>query len=621
MQHLLALLRSPLPCAARTGSVPAYRAIVASLLTLSCVLGSARAASALPDLVPDIPSISLDYDATVDPDDVAEGCAGGETGRFLIRYGLRTANVSSDDLEIGDPACPSCAENPGVTCANPLFECSTAHGHAHFDQYVKAELIDEDDNVVALGHKQGFCLLDTECENPVYTCGYQGISAGCADTYAEGLPCQYIDVTGLGIPAGSYTVRVTIDPLNRIPEDDEGNNVTSVPLVIGAPPPTCTVYSATDVPMAIPDQSTIASTLTGPPGTVDSVRVVGLQGTHTYVSDLRFTLISPDGTEVVVMDQACTSDDDFSLDLADAASHAIPCPPTDQGLYLPSESLAVFRGESAAGPWTLRLDDIGHLDTGTLDAWSLEICTQCGNGVVDPGETCDDGNREDGDCCSSDCQAMESDGAACTVESQCLAGGACNAGLCEGAEVSCHPCLTCDPPNGCVPPGDALCEGTWPDFSRFTVRKHPTDPDRDSFSWTWKGGLPVALSDFGAPTSATDMSLCVYDKEGLKMSSTIPAGESCQGDGCWRMRRSGWSYRDPMHANDGIHRVQLKPGDSSKASIKITGRGEDLGMSTLDIENHVTVRLKRDDGTGCWESHYHFPASRTDTRYKAVMKP
>lgn len=31
----------------------------------------------------------------------------------------------------------------------------------------------------------------------------------------------------------------------------------------------------------------------------------------------------------------------------------------------------------------------------------------CGNGVVDPGETCDDGNVLDGDCCSATCQAEE----------------------------------------------------------------------------------------------------------------------------------------------------------------------------------------------------------------------
>lgn len=589
--------------------------------TVALALGLTTEAAALPDLVPDIPSISVDYNATVDAEDVMEGCAGGETDRLLIRYGLRTSNVSTDDLEIGNPACPNCAENPGVTCGNELFECSTAHGHAHFDQYVRAELIDAEGNVVAIGHKQGFCLLDTECENPVYTCGYQGISAGCADTYAEGLPCQYIDITDQGVPEGAYTVRVTVDPLNRIPEDDETNNTTTAPIVIGSPPPTCTVYDAKDVPMAIPDQATISSLVTGPSGTVDSVRVVGLQGSHTYVSDLRFTLTSPDGTSVTLIDQVCSQEDDFSLDLSDAASHTIPCPPTDGFLYLPEEPLSVLAGENAGGSWTLEVEDIGYMDTGSLDAWGLEICTQCGNGLLDPGEACDDGNTEDGDCCSADCQLPEPDGTACTVASECLTGGTCNSGICQGAQVSCHPCLTCDPPNGCVPPTDALCEGTWPTYSRFTVRNHPSNPERDSISWTWKGGVPIALSDFGSPDSITDMTLCVYDKEGLKLSSTIPGGGTCDGDDCWEMRRNRWFYDDPTCSNDGVDRLKLKPGDASKAAIKFVAKGPELGLDSIPFQNHITVRLKRDDGTPCWESHFHMPDVYSETKYKATLRP
>src|SRR5262245_60826724 len=38
-------------------------------------------------------------------------------------------------------------------------------------------------------------------------------------------------------------------------------------------------------------------------------------------------------------------------------------------------------------------------------------CTQpCGDGIVDPGETCDDGNTTDGDGCSANCQSLESCG-------------------------------------------------------------------------------------------------------------------------------------------------------------------------------------------------------------------
>jgi cysteine-rich repeat protein len=52
----------------------------------------------------------------------------------------------------------------------------------------------------------------------------------------------------------------------------------------------------------------------------------------------------------------------------------------------------------------------------------------CGDGVVDPGEQCDDGNTKNGDCCSSTCQA-EALGASCTDTD----GNGCTAAQCDGA--------------------------------------------------------------------------------------------------------------------------------------------------------------------------------------------
>ena len=57
------------------------------------------------------------------------------------------------------------------------------------------------------------------------------------------------------------------------------------------------------------------------------------------------------------------------------------------------------------------------------------ICELCGNGVLDLGEACDDGNTNDGDCCS----------AACTYEAaflSCGSGTLCDpAGVCDGSGV------------------------------------------------------------------------------------------------------------------------------------------------------------------------------------------
>jgi cysteine-rich repeat protein len=61
------------------------------------------------------------------------------------------------------------------------------------------------------------------------------------------------------------------------------------------------------------------------------------------------------------------------------------------------------------------------------------VTAQCGNGVLDSGEVCDDGNTVDGDCCSSDCQNLASTGTVCRP-----AAGDCDvAENCTGTSAHC----------------------------------------------------------------------------------------------------------------------------------------------------------------------------------------
>ncbi|MFW2387110.1 MAG: lysyl oxidase family protein [Polyangiales bacterium] len=94
--------------------------------------------------------------------------------------------------------------------------------------------------VVATTHKRGFCLRDSFCDtgSATYGCGFQGISAGCGDTYRRTLGCQFVEITG--VPSGDYELQVTVDPFDLFPELDETNNLSSVPVTIsrGGPPGT-----------------------------------------------------------------------------------------------------------------------------------------------------------------------------------------------------------------------------------------------------------------------------------------------------------------------------------------------------------------------------------------------
>ena len=62
-------------------------------------------------------------------------------------------------------------------------------------------------------------------------------------------------------------------------------------------------------------------------------------------------------------------------------------------------------------------------------------CTliRCGDGILDPGEQCDDGNTQNGDCCSSTCH-FEASGSPCKDD-----GNECTEDVCNGAGACTHP--------------------------------------------------------------------------------------------------------------------------------------------------------------------------------------
>jgi len=234
-------MRTPSDAAPATSTPAAAWARAATfalaVAALASGAGPARAGAPLPDLTTSVADVEVERDANVTPGDVAEGCASATTGVDLLRFSTFSHNEGAADLLLGDPMCPNCATMPGASCGNPAFHCSPAggHGHGHYTNYATYELLDAEQNVVAVGGKLGFCLLDTFCEGGAVprfdSCDFQGLSAGCTDEYAYTLGCQYIEVTGL--PDGAYTLRVTVDPLDEIAESDESNNAALEPVSLG----------------------------------------------------------------------------------------------------------------------------------------------------------------------------------------------------------------------------------------------------------------------------------------------------------------------------------------------------------------------------------------------------
>lgn len=146
----------------------------------------------------------------------------------------------------------------------------------------------------------------------------------------------------------------------------------------------CESFAATmpEVPKDIPDLGQVTSALSvSLDGIVTDVNVISLAGRHPWMSDLDFTLASPGAaSSAVIVATSCGDDDDFDLNLDDGAAGGAggwPCtpPPVGQGgTYKPSNPLAAFNGDPAAGNWSLTVADGGAQDVGSLDTWGLEIC-------------------------------------------------------------------------------------------------------------------------------------------------------------------------------------------------------------------------------------------------------
>ena len=145
------------------------------------------------------------------------------------------------------------------------------------------------------------------------------------------------------------------------------------------PPQDCEVYPA-DITAPSPILpllgSTTTATVAGSGDPITDVNIRDLTGTHTYMGDLTFRLLSPSGTETTLFDGAsCAGEDGIDVEFDDSAAKPIGCRDwLSGGSFRPQEALAAFNGEDANGDWTLSVADGFPLDDGTIDSWSLELC-------------------------------------------------------------------------------------------------------------------------------------------------------------------------------------------------------------------------------------------------------
>lgn len=141
------------------------------------------------------------------------------------------------------------------------------------------------------------------------------------------------------------------------------------------------LYPSSDIPKTIPvgATSTVSSTLTiNDDINVLDLNVINVVGTHDWLDDLELSLIRG-ATTVPLFGRQCGNNDDFDFGFDDESSSTLVCPPVNGDNLAPSGALSTFDNQTAAGDWTLNIQDVyPTADGGVLQSWALEICTVAG---------------------------------------------------------------------------------------------------------------------------------------------------------------------------------------------------------------------------------------------------
>jgi hypothetical protein len=161
---------------------------------------------------------------------LVEGLIAEPGVRRLLVFDTLVVNMGAEHVVIGNPVSPV----PPLVPED--FEYSPCHDHYHFRDWAEYSIVNEADELVALGRKQSFCLRDNfpRVQGAItqgFTCQHQGLSSGWVDLYDRALDGQWVDVTG--VPSGAYTLVVTVNAGGLLPEaDDRWPNTARVPVQI-----------------------------------------------------------------------------------------------------------------------------------------------------------------------------------------------------------------------------------------------------------------------------------------------------------------------------------------------------------------------------------------------------
>jgi cysteine-rich repeat protein len=287
-----------------------------------------------------------------------------------------------------------------------------------------------------------------------------------------------------------------------------------------------------------------------------------------------------------------------------------PVPPCGNGILEPGEDCDdanVVSGDGCSSTCRLescgdgRLDNGEECDDGNVmagDGCSItcRIEPGCGNGRLEPGEECDDGNRTAADGCSLSCRYESVCG-----DARPQPGEECD----DGNLVSGDGCSTACRREMCavMRAGQRL----WP-YARVAIRRSAAGSDR--------------LSLHGNFQTTTPFGQLAPEQRGLMVRLENAAGEArveilVPGGGQWFKARGAirrWVYKDRSGAANGIRKLVLVDRavyGLPQVEIKITGHSGTYPLAPNDLPPILTIVLgdTNDGGAGACGRHTYGGAS------------
>ncbi|WP_298540440.1 reprolysin-like metallopeptidase [uncultured Aquimarina sp.] len=146
----------------------------------------------------------------------------------------------------------------------------------------------------------------------------------------------------------------------------------------------CYTFNSVQNDITIPDTGTanhvITSTITVAEDITISDLNISVNILHDYVEDIELRLISPEGSEIVLLGGVCGAGDNMAVTFDDEADGSLECSasaPAVEGIIIPANPLSTFQNESALGDWVLQITDVfPSADGGEFQNFSLQICGQ-----------------------------------------------------------------------------------------------------------------------------------------------------------------------------------------------------------------------------------------------------